>query len=83
MDLINRKYSRNTSRTHLIELSRTILWIQNNRVENWTTLRCSKLKALSLTPGLIPQYRCLSWLLEFDLNVVHIPKRFLYSQYQN
>ncbi|KRY02085.1 hypothetical protein T03_14225 [Trichinella britovi] len=33
--------------------------------------------------GLIPQYCCLSWLLEFHLNLVHIPKRFLYSQYQN
>ncbi|KRY24923.1 hypothetical protein T01_941 [Trichinella spiralis] len=31
----------------------------------------------------IPQYPCLSRLLEVDLCAIHIPKRFLISQYQN
>ncbi|KRY04801.1 hypothetical protein T01_4346, partial [Trichinella spiralis] len=33
--------------------------------------------------GSIPQYPCLSRLLEVDLCAIHIPKRFLISQYQN
>ncbi|KRY07115.1 hypothetical protein T01_13388 [Trichinella spiralis] len=33
--------------------------------------------------GSIPQYPCLSRLLEVDLCAIHIPKRFLISQCSN